>query len=109
MYIDEKRQGEAHNFLEDRRLRICEVLLDAADYIVQHGWCQGIFQASGGQVCAIGALRNVADEQEWAWAAAEQLASYIGYHRVPEWNDSPARTSYQVIGALRAAAREMKA
>jgi len=109
MYIDEKREGEALDILEVRRLKICEVLLDAADYIVQHGWCQGLFEGAGGQVCAIGALRNVSDEQEWAWAAAERLSEHVGYHRIPEWNDSPARNQHQVIAALRAAAREMKA
>lgn len=94
--------------MASRRLLTAEsrALLDAADYIEKHGWCQGEVFGPDDAVCAIGAIMATATNLGILDRAAGLLARYldIGIDRVARWNDDPSRTKDQVISALREAA-----
>ena len=79
-----------------------QALLDAADYIRKHGWCQGESFGEGETVCAAGAIWSVNIDQweDAMWA----LADHIGTPNVGDWNDKPDRTKEEVIAALEQAA-----
>lgn len=82
-----------------------QALLDAAQYIRDHGWCQGRFY-DGDRVCLLGALIvSTQGRQEYAAAAA---ALYQANGPVSsdahDWNDAPGRTKEEVIAALEQAA-----
>lgn len=70
-------------------------LLEAAEYIRQHGWCQHDYMASDGRVCLYGALRDLPENSP---ALAEIMRAV---DRKPEWwNDAPGRTEQEVIDLL---------
>lgn len=80
-----------------------QVLLDAADYIEKHGWCQGNYCDPLGRVCALGALNIVScgipnHTEGIAINAAIRLMWNL---RITQWNDHPERTKEEVIAALR--------
>lgn len=85
-----------------------QVLLDAADYIERHGWCQYIVEDNQGRVCiggAISAAASNSDQDDLYVYALVRLDKYLhSYKLVPFWNDTPGRTKEEVIAALRAAA-----
>lgn len=77
----------------------CKALLDAADYIEQHGWCQGRYGKDGGPRCASGAILSVSDEGSWQ-LACERFKKV--YDCAPcTFNDVPGRTVAEVCAALR--------
>jgi hypothetical protein len=87
------------------RDRITEVLLGAADYIEQHGWCQGMGR-NGEAVCVAVALKIVAGYRIFiAEEAGRRLARSLGIglyrYSIPCWNDEPGRTQVEVVEALR--------
>lgn len=79
-------------------------LLRAADYIEEHGWCQGESVKPDGSVCIYGALYAVTRDD----VAASYDADIALRHRLktlPEyWNDAPGRTKAEVLKAMRGAA-----
>ncbi len=102
-----------------------EMLQEAADYLAEHGWCQGNFfenndesldvcAGRGNAACAIGALHAVRVRKLRVLGvpvytgivgdAAGLLSTYLDYIPVPAWNDDPERTAEDVILALRRAA-----
>ena len=107
MYVEEKKPGE------DNIDEVGEILLEAANYIERHGWCQFRLATKEGEVCARGAIRRVLDistdevqvltreEAKAIW----RLFEYLGQRSVSNWNDYPGRTKEQVVAALRGAAR----
>lgn len=84
-------------------------LLDAAEYIRIHGWCQGRPSDSMGRVCVMGALHATKLFGMHTYAeAANRLAWHLrfpNYGYVAGWNDNPDRTKEEVIAAMEAAAR----
>ena len=94
---------------------IGRVMLDAADYIEEHGWCQGRLMSIDGRVCAVGALHQVVGWPCMTPAAVEattQLCCDATNHfmwvnrivDIPKWNDWPGRMPEEVIAAFRRAA-----
>lgn len=82
-----------------------QILLDAAQYIRVHGWCQGYLKDGTGGVCVLGAITTVHKDPYLMGASIEKLEAYI--HSWPaKWNDVPGRTKEQVIQALEEAARQ---
>jgi hypothetical protein len=97
----------------------------AADWIETYGWIQRHFRI-GNQVCALGAISASQDEQvrlsdlvrgatSINGIAVRALRDQIGipgatiYSRtITQWNDQPDRTEFEVINALRAAAKELR-
>lgn len=82
-----------------------KALLDAAEYIRVHGWCQHVHRNSSGNVCAIGALKEVAAPIVES-AAHMVMIRYLGSVPVSWWNDAPERTAEEVVEALLSAARQ---
>lgn len=83
-------------------------LLDAAEYIRKHGWCQGQPSDSLGRVCAMGALYVTTLVETTPAEAATRLAWHLGFSTnsyVAGWNDNPDRTKEEVIAAMEAAVR----
>ncbi len=77
-------------------------LLDAADYMQEHGWCTQQFEAPDGRVCLLGALQKFAPTSTWE-PAYRRLYDYFGAYP-EEWNDNVCRNEEEAIAALRAAA-----
>lgn len=86
---------------------VARTLLDAADYIDEHGWCQGVSKDILGHVCAWYAIYRNTSATECI-GANERLIKYLklyAYHKaIPDWNDESGRTQAEVTAALRAAA-----
>ena len=75
------------------------VLLDAADYIEEYGWCQYRWQ-DGEKVCALSAISVTAGRN---LEAIGRLRKFLG-GRIDTWNDTVGRTKDEVVAALRACA-----
>jgi len=100
MYVEEKRQGEEVKIDE-----VGKILLEAADYIEQHGWCQKVYQNGLGNACIMGALLRVARTTSGDGKIMSRLRKYLGVTSLENWNDASGRTKEQVVAALRGAAR----
>lgn len=85
--------------------QITKVLLGAADYIEQNGWCQGTAKI-GDAVCAAWALTITAEGNSISEEAGRRLLRFVGPGslNVPAWNDSVGRTKDGIVEALRSAA-----
>jgi hypothetical protein len=82
-----------------------DVLLSAADYLEEHGWCQGVNQKPGGAVCPEQAILVAAGGDLAIWGAAiNDLAAHLKEYSVTKWNDTRGRTKAEVIEAMRGAA-----
>ena len=121
MYVEEKKPGE------DNIDEVGKILLEAANYIERHGWCQFRLATKQGEVCARGAIRRVLDistDEVHVLTCEEakalgRLLEYLGQRGLSDWNDYPGRTKAevsfwndypgrtkeQVVAALRRAAR----
>jgi hypothetical protein len=90
-----------------------QACLDGAEYIRQHGWCQGTGIDGNKRVCLLGSLlvtvgyeAHFGFPSEWANKTYYQAATRLGHRGYdPGWNDSPNRTKEQVIVALEETAR----
>lgn len=80
---------------------VAQVLLDAADYIDKHGWCQNKLEDDDGRVCVMGALYRV----NTPWSAYSKLFRHLSVNikvlDVPFWNDAHGRTKEEVVSVLR--------
>ncbi len=87
-----------------------EVLDRAADYIEQHGWCQGEFSKNGA-VCVSGAISRVLGVEFYradnrVYDAKNAFARHLKSDDPPcVWNDEDGRTQEEVIATLREAAK----
>lgn len=93
------------------------MLLDAAEYLEDFGWCQKRVGSVGGPRCVHGAmLAVIAGEDDYYndifKAANRLLCKHLGLNLyiystcgfpAGNWNDEPDRTKEEVIAALRAA------
>jgi hypothetical protein len=105
MFLDEKKAGE------QKVDAASKLLLDAADYIDVHGWCQNAPISAVGTVCAMGAMMKVLgfdyyDNPEYH-EALKRMQICIGWN-VPLWNDAPGMTKENVVATLRSVAAEGK-
>lgn len=48
------------------------VLQRAAQLILERGWVQGVYEAPGGRVCAMAAIREVLYGPDWTYQASDQ-------------------------------------
>lgn len=95
---------------------IGQVLIDAADYIEMHGWCQHHL-INGKASCALGGIervlsgvtprkRNILREK-----ARARLTRFVMrlrkncYYNVPSWNDDFRTTEKNVLSGMRNAAK----
>lgn len=86
-----------------------QILLDAAQYIRDHGWCQNALRSEDGRVCLHGAIATVIrvpgsmyDPRE-GWCL-RKVRMYLGAPCEIDFNDAPERTAAEVIAALESAA-----
>jgi hypothetical protein len=79
-------------------------LLRAADYIQQHGWCQGKSFGPNETVCILGALDHTKGSRRHFRDAVDKLRSFIGGGAVNKWNDACGRTKDEVLHIMRKAA-----
>ena len=92
-----------------------EILLKAADYLEENGWCQRDYakyenNLPGSPCCVMGAINFVATghitgDTHASRQAVGLLGSTIGTYSVISWNDEHERTPKQVVAALREAAQ----
>lgn len=91
-----------------------EDLLKAAEYMSEHGWCQGDLEDADGRVCVAGAIKAVVrgkDRNLRSTSAVISLHEYLVKEygdncaaiSIPAWNDDPDRTVEEVILALKQA------
>ena len=96
-----------------------KILLDAADYIDAHGWCQKRTEDPYGRVCAVGGLQRTvqavpgsgAQRRRLFNAACRALSRSLGDNggapfddNIMHYNDDPRRKAHHVTLALRTAA-----
>ncbi|SRR5258706_8939219 len=87
-------------------------LLNAADYIDQNGWCQGM-TSWGKSVCLWGSLLAVTDGLDKRYNAPrakalyDKVSTHLGIYPAP-WNDKPERTKAEVTALLREVALKAK-
>ena len=90
---------------------VSRILLQAADYMEEHGHCKHILQNDRGAVCINGALQAVLRQQSVSKAiycydvhmASNRIIQHI--HADPvQWNNAPERKKEEVVAALRGAA-----
>ena len=82
-----------------------EVLLKAAEYIEEHGWCQHAFGEPDGRVCLEGAINRTAYNGSERDAAVRRMIGHLNGQTPAFWNDMRGRTKEEVIAALREAAK----
>lgn len=84
-----------------------QLLLDAAQYIRDHGWCQHQLMNRHGAVCLAGALESAPGWKN-AQDAIEAVARLQPHASiwVSVWNDKPGRTKEEVIAVLEKAAKK---
>ena len=97
MYLEEKKLGETEIIDE-----VGKILLEAADYIERHGWCQNVYQNGLGNACVMGALLQVVRTTSRDGKSLSRLRKYLDVTSLENWNDAPDRTKEQVVEALRA-------
>lgn len=81
-------------------------LLDAADYLEEHGHCKDRWSNQQGAKCLLGAIHAGAGSAGYQ-GARDRVIAYLGFRGVGEavdWNNAPERTADEVIAALRGAA-----
>lgn len=80
------------------------ILLGAAQYIRDHGWCQNQWSKPDGSVCLLHAVRSVRANYKATIKAEARLNAYAiqrwGYFTPVNWNDTVGRTKEQVINLL---------
>lgn len=76
------------------------ILTRAANYIDEHGLCQGSFDNARGEVCILGALNIVRAEPNAYQDAIDRFCEFTGEGPV-HWNDMPGRTKEEVVNTLR--------
>lgn len=88
------------------------VLLGAAEYLRDRGWCQGTMADINGRVCLLGALaqssigvdRSVREDAEFTVACQLGFDSATPFWKITRWNDERGRTRDEVIAVLERAA-----
>ena len=81
--------------------RANKVLLDAADYIHNHGWCQGNLRDEQGHVCVMGAITAVTmRSHDDGTLAADLFRKFCGTSSVGYWNDKICQNEQQAIDSL---------
>lgn len=95
-----------------RLYRTAEILETAAEVIEERGWCQNVLVSDDGRFCAIGAI-NEASYRVWGLNALRFEASRQSILALDrqvqgfchDWNDRPERSEFDVIDALKHAAK----
>ena len=102
MYYDKRFEPQ----VETKPDPVADVLLAAADYIEQHGWCQFYTRDDQGAVCGFGAIFNCSNPPIGGHTllAVDRMQRRLGMS-ISAWNDMPGRTKDEVVAALRAASR----
>ncbi len=100
MFLEVKREGEVAVPVKPWR----RLLLDAADYIDQHGWCQDVWEDADGRVCVYWAMRRANRYTESVQDVARgKMEGFLG-QELTSWNDAEGRTRDYVTTALRSCA-----
>lgn len=90
-----------------------DVLEYAADLIESCGWLQGTLWNNEG-FCMVGAIMNAPTRIiSLQCEAADYLINYMRVHgynarSIPDWNDNPWRTKFEVLEVLRQSAKEWR-
>ncbi len=92
--------------LEEWRL----ILLNAAQYLREHGWTQEQYGQAGGPACAFGAMMfgPTHHDKTSVGLASYKLEKFIRCDDIVFWNDAPVRTADEVIAAMEACARHIE-
>jgi hypothetical protein len=81
-----------------------QMLLRAADYIEEHGWCQSRVMDKEGRVCLLGAILYVGGTGLDFMPRVEKAAGIGQGGLIACWNNAPGRTKQEVVDVLRRAA-----
>lgn len=103
--------------------KVIRRLNKAADYMEEHGYCKGTEMDSRGRVCAYGAINEVMKKdgsglrEEVSYAFSDYLVenhpravgTERGNYAIFSFNDVRRRRGKDVVRALRACAKDLKA
>lgn len=103
MFVETKREGEVVAPVEPWR----KALLDAAQYIRDHGWCQNELRNLSGNVCMVGSIlfSNLQQCRNEIDPAKSRVMAHLGNSSISRWNDTPGRTKEEVIAVMETVAR----
>jgi len=85
-----------------------KVIWDVANYIEEHGWCQGLYK-NGISVCILGAYRALGKSE--GHISLARIANFLGTsdkgfgYSIVNYNDALGRTKKEVITMLKQAAK----
>lgn len=82
-----------------------QLLLDAAGYIREHGWCQKMARV-GERACVMQAMFEVSRDPDARREGIERVKRAVGELSLSIWNDRPVRTKEEVIATLEKVAME---
>lgn len=92
-----------------------DMLDECADYVVEHGWMQGGYKNSRGNVCMLGAMMEVVPSRVVItnagsiWDCANDTLNLLTYPvTVVGYNDSPGRTLDDVVETFRIGAKNCR-
>jgi hypothetical protein len=80
-------------------------LMEAASYLLRHGWTQGEWFDLHDRASAEGAIYTMAGSPATARASVQALAGDIGCGDLDAWHDAPERTKAEIVSALQRAGR----
>lgn len=72
----------------------------AAEYMREHGWCQGTLQNEQGQCCANGAMDKAIPSVTRFIDVQNAFYRELGIKSVTDWNDKPGRTQEEVLAVF---------
>ncbi len=82
------------------------VLLDAADYMKQHGWCRWRMRNGAGEVCIIGAIDALHLDVLLNARVLRRVVQSLGSINIAHWNDQVCANKDEAVGLLQEAAYE---
>jgi hypothetical protein len=77
-------------------MKTSAILVEARQYLIDHGWIQGRLYAASGAVCALGATFFACPTNPYQRETAQDCLSMI-CKDIGRWNDEPGRTIENVL------------
>lgn len=92
-----------------RATTVAQVLLKAAEYIEDNGWCRYVAEDRDGRCCVLGAVYSVMSTPLQRTAAQVALRELIGSDNIGRWNDATPGSAgrAKVLRGLREAAAKL--
>lgn len=89
-------------------MKTSEILDNAADIILEKGWCKNSYKNEEGQFCLMGAVQKAARDTQGGAKLARRAIEHDMEYSAELWNDRWYRMRFQVINLLRRTAEQQR-